>query len=168
MPSEIFAATAYLEARFSCYLHNFVHVTHLSNFLRESSLAMEKSLLMKKLNQKKVLDKKRKRKKKTRNKERVPFFRLVLAELHGGVQISNIEVAVKPKLVIHKFKKGFSFYIYASTSLDTKTLTIAPNRTFESCMSIRCLTSQHIFRFLHFYRVSPIGYLSRKIFIHCH
>ena len=169
MPSEIFAATAYLEARFSCYLHNFVHVTHLSNFLRESSLAMEKSLLMKKLNQKKVLDKKRKRNtKKTRNKERVPFCRLVLAELHGGVQISNIEVAVKPKLVIHKFKKGFSFYFYASTSLDTKTLTIAPNRTFESCMSIRCLTSQHIFRFLHFYRVSPIGYLSRKIFIHCH
>ena len=65
---------------------------------------------MKKLNQKKVLDKKRKRKKKkTRNKERVPFCRLVLAELHGGVQISNIEVAVKPKLVIHKFKKGFPF-----------------------------------------------------------
>ena len=106
--------------------------------------------------------KKEKEKKKTRNKERVPFCRLELAELHGGVQISNIEVAVKPKLVIHKFKKGFSFYIYASTSLDTKTLTIAPNRTFESCMSIRCLTSQHIFRFLHFYRVSPIGYLSRK------
>ena len=116
----------------------------------------------------KSLIKKEKEKKKTRNKERVPFCRLELAELHGGVQISNIEVAVKPKLVIHKFKKGFSFYIYASTSLDTKTLTIAPNRTFESCMSIRCLTSQHIFRFLHFYRVSPIGYLSRKIFIHCH
>ena len=72
MPWEIFAATAYLEARFSCYLHNFVHVTHLSNFLRGSSLAMEKSLLMKKLNQKKVLDKKEKekrKKKKTRNKE---------------------------------------------------------------------------------------------------
>ena len=49
MPWEIFAATTHLEARFSCYLHNFVYVTHLSNFLRGSSLPMEKSLLMKKL-----------------------------------------------------------------------------------------------------------------------
>ena len=49
MPWEIFAVTTHLEARFSCYLHNFVYVTHLSNFLRGSSLPMEKSLLMKKL-----------------------------------------------------------------------------------------------------------------------
>ena len=36
-------------------------------------------------------------------------------------------------------------FLYASTSLDTKALTI-----FESCMSIRCLAPQHIFRFFHF------------------
>ena len=34
-------------------------------------------------------------------------------------------------------------FIYASTSLDT-------NRNFESCLSIRCLAPQHIFRFFHF------------------
>ena len=32
-------------------------------------------------------------------------------------------------------------------SLDTKTLTITSNRNFESCMSVRCLAPQHIFRF---------------------
>ena len=35
-------------------------------------------------------------------------------------------------------------FLYASTSLDTKTWTIASNRNFESCMSIRCLAPQHI------------------------
>ena len=36
------------------------------------------------------------------------------------------------------------------TSIDTFTLTVALNRNFESCLSIRCLGSQHNFRFLHF------------------
>ena len=35
-------------------------------------------------------------------------------------------------------KTKFPFF-YASTSLDTKTIKIASNRNFESCMSIRCL-----------------------------
>ena len=36
------------------------------------------------------------------------------------------------------------------TGLDTFTLTVALNRNFESCLSIRSLGSQHNFRFLHF------------------
>ena len=36
------------------------------------------------------------------------------------------------------------------TGLDTFTLTVALNRNFESCLSIRCLGSQHNFRFFHF------------------
>ena len=53
-------------------------------------------------------------------KEKVPFYqekkkkiplwkRLVLAELHSGVQISNIKVAVKPKFAIHNVKNEVSF-----------------------------------------------------------
>ena len=39
-----------------------------------------------------------------------------------------------------------------STSFDTKTWKIASNCKFESCLSIRCLASQHIFRFCHLCR----------------
>ena len=41
-------------------------------------------------------------------------------------------------------------FLYASTSLDTKTVlykTLASNRHFESCMLIRCLPPQHILQF---------------------
>ena len=38
--------------------------------------------------------------------------RLVLAELHAGVQISNKEFAVKPKFAIHNVKKrGVLFFM---------------------------------------------------------
>ena len=46
-------------------------------------------------------------------------------------------------------------FLYASTSLDAKTFVykiLASNRNFESCMSIRCLASQHILQFFHFCR----------------
>ena len=50
------------------------------------------------------------------------------------------------------------YFLYASTSLDTKTLTIASNRNFESCLSICCLAPQHIFRFFHLCRgFSPLS-----------
>ena len=43
--------------------------------------------------------------------EKKPWWkRLVLAELHVGIQISNKEVAVKPKFVIQKVKTEVSFY----------------------------------------------------------
>ena len=63
--------------------------------------------------------------------------------------ISNKEVAVKPKFAYVIFQTRFPF-LYASTGLDTKTLTIASNRNFESCMSIRCLAPQHISGFFIF------------------
>ena len=37
---------------------------------------------------------------------------LVVAELHAGVQISNIEVAVKPKIAIHDVRNEVSFSVY--------------------------------------------------------
>ena len=39
--------------------------------------------------------------------------RLVLAELHAGVQISNKEVAVKPKFSTHHLKRSFLFFLQA-------------------------------------------------------
>ena len=76
----------------------------------------------------------------------------MLAELHAGVQSLNKEVAVKSKFTIHNVKHESSF-LYASTGLDAKTFvykTLASDRNFESCMSIRCLAPQHILQFFHF------------------
>ena len=43
-------------------------------------------------------------------------------------------------------KTRFAF-LYASTSLHTKTLTVASNRNFESFLPIRCVAPQRILRF---------------------
>ena len=56
-------------------------------------------------------------------------------------------------------------FLYASTSLDTKALTIASNRNFESCLSIRCLAPQHIFRFFHF--GAGISFASGNFALYC-
>ena len=117
---------------------------------------------------KKVTGKKRKKeeKKKTgpKKKERVPFCqerkklslwkRQVLAGLHA-VQISNKKSPANQNLPHIMFKTRFPF-LYASTSLDTKTLTIASNRNFEGCMSIRRLAPQHGSRFFHLCRGFPL------------
>ena len=128
----------------------FVYIVHFTKFTR--GISLEKSLLVEKS---KVEGKK---KKKTRKK--VPFCqekkrkenllrkRLVLAELHAGIQISNREVAVKPKIAIHDVENEVSFFCM-QVPVSTKILTIyiSSNRNFESCMTIRCLAPQHIFRF---------------------
>ena len=104
------------------------------------------------------------RKKKKKKQERKYHFvkkrkenllrkRLVLAELHAGIQISNREVAVKPNIAIHDVENEVSFFcmqVPASTKI--LTIYISSNRNFESCMTIRCLAPQHIFRFFHFCR----------------
>ena len=54
---------------------------------------------------------------------------------------------------------------YASTGLDSKTLTIASNRNSESCRSIRCLAPQHIFRFFHFCHGFPLPLATWLIFV---
>ena len=56
-------------------------------------------------------------------------MRLVLTELYAGVQILSKEIASKQNLSPTKLKIRFPF-IYANTSLDTKTLGIASNRNF--------------------------------------
>ena len=80
--------------------------------------------------------------------------RQVLAGLHA-VQISNKKSPANQNLPHIMFKTRFPF-LYASTSLDTKTLTIASNRNFEGCMSIRRLAPQHGSRFFHFCRGFPL------------
>ena len=65
-----------------------------------------------------LIQKKKKEKAQRRKKEchsvknrKYPWWkRLVLAELHVGIQISNKEVAVKPKFVIQKVKTEVSFH----------------------------------------------------------
>ena len=83
-----------------------------------------------------------------KRKENLLRKRLVLAELNAGIQISNREVAVKPKIAIHDVENEVSFFcmqVPASTKI--LTIYISSNRNFESCMTIRCLAPQHIFRF---------------------
>ena len=83
-----------------------------------------------------------------KRKENLLRKRLVLSELHAGIQMSNREVAVKPKIAIHDVENEVSFFcmqVPASTKI--LTIYISSNRNFESCMTIRCLAPQHIFRF---------------------
>ena len=114
---------------------------------------MEKSLRMENQKRKKVTGKKRKKRREKKNwpkeerkstilsrKEKTLWKRQVLAGLHA-VQISNKKSPANQNLPHIMFKTRFPF-LYASTSLDTKTLIIASNRNFESCMSIRCLAPQ--------------------------
>ena len=93
------------------------------------------------------------------------------------------------------FETRFPF-VYASTSLDTKTSTIASNRNFGSCMLIRYLPLTTFSDFFHFCfkyfvclwqlcpllwrsslplhwaietkNVSAMGYFCREVFIHRH
>ena len=122
----------------------FVYIVHFTKFTRgislEKSLLVEKSSLVEKS---KVEGKKKKNKKESTilsRKESLLRKRLVLAELHAGIQMSNREVAVKPKIAIHDVENEVSFFcmqVPASTKI--LTIYISSNRNFESCMTIRCL-----------------------------
>ena len=142
----------------------FVYIVHFTKFTRgislEKSLLVEKSFLVEKsllVEKSKVEGKKKKQERKyhfvKKRKENLLRKRLVLAELHAGIQISNREVAVKPNIAIHDVENEVSFFcmqVPASTKI--LTIYISSNRNFESCMTIRCLAPQHIFRFFHFCR----------------
>ena len=101
----------------------------------------------------------------------------------------------KQHLLLIKLKTSFPL-LYASTSLDTKTLAIASNGNFEGCLSICCLAPQQILYFFLFLplvfplplatlpiivssssalhwvvekkKMSAMGYFLREILIHCH
>ena len=104
----------------------FAYIEHFTKLTRGSFLFKEKFLLMEKIQiGRKSSVKKKKRKKKKRLKEErkstnlsrkekaLPLWkRLVLAELHAGVQILNKEVAIKPKFTIHNVKNQVSFSSY--------------------------------------------------------
>ena len=108
----------------------------------------------KKIKKKKTDSKKRERVPFCQKRKKIPFWkRLVLAELHAGAQISNKEVAIKPKSAKHNVKITFPF-LNARTSLIyiQKQLKIASNRNVESRLSIRCPAPQHILRSFHFCR----------------
>ena len=113
----------------------FTSIAHVTKFTRGSSLFMEKSLLMEKSKVEESPWKKNRPEEEKKGslcqvKNKIILWkRLVLAELHAGFQNSNNEVAVQPKFAIHDVKKRFSF-LYASTSLETKTLKIASNLIF--------------------------------------
>ena len=141
----------------------FVCIVHFTKFTRGISLG--KSLLVEKsslVEKSKVEGKKKKKNKQERKyhfvkkrKENLLRKRLVLAELNAGIQISNREVAVKPKIAIHDVENEVSFFcmqVPASTKI--LTIYISSNRNFESCMTIRCLAPQHIFRF----SISAVGF----------
>ena len=107
----------------SCYCHILLTSNTLQGLRKNLCLWKIKS------GRKSLAKKKKKEKKKgSKKKERVPICqkrestnlsrkerelplwkRLVLAELHAGVQILNKEVAVKPKFTIHNVKNEVSF-----------------------------------------------------------
>ena len=74
-----------------------------------------------------------------------------MAELHAGVQIWTKKSPSNQNLPYIMLKTKSPF-LSASTSRDTKTLTLASSRNFESCMSIRCFPPQHILQFFLFCR----------------
>ena len=93
----------------------FVYIVHFTKFTR--GISLEKSLLVEKssLVEKSKVEGKKKKKKQERKyhffkkrKENLLRKRLVLAELHAGIQISNREVAVKPKIAIHDVENEVS------------------------------------------------------------
>ena len=57
-------------------------------------------------------EKKKKRLKEVKIRKKSLLERLVVAKLHAGVQISNKEVAVKPKIAIHDVRNEVSFSVY--------------------------------------------------------
>ena len=72
-------------------LHRALYTIRTRNFL-----LLKKSFLWKNQRQKKVIGKKEKKRKRKKNRPKGE-----LAELHVGVQISNKDVADKPKFAIH-------------------------------------------------------------------
>ena len=78
--------------------------------LRKNFCSWKKS---KNKQKKKRLKEERKSTNLSRKEKGLPLWkRLVLAELHAGVEILNKEVAVKPKFTIHNVKNQVSFSSY--------------------------------------------------------
>ena len=114
---------------------------------------------------KKVLGKKRQKQKQTKTKtgekkKEIVLFcqerKKILCESDWYWQSSTLASRFRTKKspsnqnLPHLMSNTRFPFLYASTSLDTKTLTTTSNRNFGSCMSVRCLAPQNMFRFFHF------------------
>ena len=128
----------------------------------------QKKVLGRKKKWKRNFGPKKKERKSTilsRKEKNSSWQRPVLAKLCAGVQVSNIEVAVKPKFTTHNVKKEVSFSLYKYQPY-TKTLKVASNCNFESCLSICCLAPLHILSFFAFLlRVLPLPFLTLLIIV---
>ena len=113
-----FAATAHVEARFSCYFHilftsRTLQISHVkASFLRKNLCSWKimsgRKSLVKKIKKWNRL-KEEKKNQSVKKRKKLPLWkRLVLAELHAGVQSLNKEVAVKSKFTIHNVKNEVS------------------------------------------------------------
>ena len=138
IPGGNFRGNAHLGARFSCRLQILFTLRTWQNS-RVKALCFWKNLCSwKNKKQKEVCWKKRKKEYHSVKASPTLAFRFQ----------TKTSPSYRNKSYI-KLKPTFPF-ICASISHDTKTWTIAWNREFESCLWIRCLSSQHIFRFFHF------------------
>ena len=133
---------------------------------------MEKSLLVEKS---KVFGKRKGKKTGPKKKERVPFCqekKKLPCDSDWYWRSSTLTSRFRTKkspsnqsLPCYIMLKTRFPFPYASTGLDSKTLTIASNRNSESCRSIRCLAPQHIFRFFHFCHGFPLPLATWLIFV---
>ena len=160
-----FAATAHVEARFSCYFHilfisRTLQISHVkASFLRKNLCSWKimsgRKSLVKKIKRWNRLKEERKSTNLSRKEKNF------LCESDWCWRSSTLASRVWKKkspsnqnLPYTMLKTRFPF-LYASTSLDAKTFvynTLASDRNFESCMSIRCVPPQHILQFFHFCR----------------
>ena len=141
-----------LRARFLKWFAYFVYIALLRKFTRESSLLVAKSLLVEKIkSRRKSLVKIGKKIQAIRTKKENHSVKkrkrsLVKATGTGGASRWRADFLHRGRknLSCIKLKTRFpfiNFFVYVSTSLDTKTLAIASNRNSESCLSNRCLMS---------------------------
>ena len=154
----IFAASAHVEARFSCYCHILVTSRNLQNSnclpSLEKSKAEESPCKKKKRKKEKAGPKKKERVPFCQEKKKNPVWKWPVQASGAPRWRPDFEQKKSPSnqnLPYMMLKTRFPF-LYASTSLDTKTLTIALNFNFESYTTIRCLAPQHVLRFFHFWR----------------
>ena len=152
----------------------FVYIAHLTKFTRGSSLLLGKYLPTEKSKAEESPWLKKEKNKEAQRRQKV--YHSVKKGKHSLVLLNESDWYWQSSTLASRFpiKKSPSnqnlpyimlktrcSFLYASTSLDTKTLTIASNRNFKSCLSICCLAPRHIFRLLHFYRgfSSPLATL---------
>ena len=111
----------------------FVFIAHFTKFTRGSSLFMENLCSWKNQKRKKVFGKKTRRKEERKVplcpvKKKKSFVKATCAS--GAFTLAS-RFRTKKSLSIQNLKTRLPF-LYASTSLDTKTSTIASNRNFKA------------------------------------